>query len=190
MTDARPARDTPVGGVWSPGRRSLTLGLVFTITLVGFEGLAVATILNVINDDLHDINLLGWVFSAFFLGSLFGVIAAGYDADRHGPARPFVIGLVLFALGLLGGGLAPNMVVLVCPRDAGHRRGRDPARSRTSRSARLPRGAAAAHVRSAVDGMGAPRTGGARPERRGRRRRSAGVGCSSASCRSSRWPRA
>jgi MFS family permease len=103
-------------GVWTPGRRALTVGLVFTITLVGFEGLAIATILKVINDDLNDIGLLGWVFSAFFLGSLFGVVAAGRDADRNGPARPFIVGLALFAAGLVAGGLAPNMLVLVAAR--------------------------------------------------------------------------
>jgi MFS family permease len=103
-------------GVWSPGRRALTLGLFLTITLVAFEGLAVATILNIIEDDLQDIGLLGWVFSAFFLGSLFGIVAAGYDADRKGPARPFIVGLSLFALGLLGAGLAPSMVALVAAR--------------------------------------------------------------------------
>jgi MFS family permease len=103
-------------GVWTPGRRALTLGLVFTVTLVGFEGLAIATILKVIDDDLNDIGLAGWVFSAFFLGSLFGVVAAGYDADRKGPARPFLVGLGLFAVGLLAGGLAPNMLMLVTAR--------------------------------------------------------------------------
>ncbi len=103
-------------GVWSPGRRALTTGLVFTVTLVAFEALAIATILNVVNDDLHGIGLIGWVFSAFFLGSLFGVVAAGYDTDRGGPARPFVMGLVLFAGGLLAGGLAPNMLTLVVAR--------------------------------------------------------------------------
>src|SRR5262249_45240214 len=118
MTDALPAPETwPAGagegGVWSHGRRALTLGLVFTITLVGFESLAVTTILSAIHDDLHDITPLGWVFPAYFLGSLFGVVVAGYDADRRGPARPFVIGLLLFAAGLLGGGLAPSMAVLV-----------------------------------------------------------------------------
>ncbi len=110
------ADTTTSDGVWAPARRPLTLGLIFTITLVGFEGLAIATILNVINDDLRDISLIGWVFSAFFLGSLFGVVAAGYDADRTGPARPFVVGLALFAAGLLGSGLAPNMTVLVAAR--------------------------------------------------------------------------
>ena len=103
-------------GVWAPGRRALTTGLVFTITLVGFEGLAIATVLKVINDDLRDIGLLGWVFSAFFLGSLFGVVAAGREADRSGPARPFAAGLALFAIGLACGGLAPNMLALVAAR--------------------------------------------------------------------------
>ena len=72
--------------------------------------------LKIIEDDLHDLHLLGWVFSAFFLSSLFGVVAAGRDADRNGPARPFVAGLAFFALGLLLGGLAPNMLVLVAAR--------------------------------------------------------------------------
>src|SRR4029078_8488217 len=91
-------------------------GLVFPVTPVGFEGLAIATILKVIDDDLNDIGLAGWVFSAFFLGSLFGVVAAGDDADRRGPARPFLVGLGRFAAGLLAGGLAPNMLVLVLAR--------------------------------------------------------------------------
>jgi MFS family permease len=110
------AEETTTDGVWAPGRRALTLGLFFTITLVGFEGLAIATILKVINDDLHGTGLLGWVFSAFFLGSLFGIVAAGYDADHHGPARAFVAGLSLFGVGLLAGGLAPTMLVLVAAR--------------------------------------------------------------------------
>ena len=100
----------------APGRRALTVGLVFTVTLVGFEALAMATILKVLVDDLHGIGLIGWVFSAFFLGNLFGVVAAGYDTDRVGPARPFVVGLALFAGGLLAGGLAPNMLTLVIAR--------------------------------------------------------------------------
>jgi MFS family permease len=102
--------------VWAPGRRALTVGLVFTVTLVGFEALAMATILKILDDDLHGIGLIGWVFSAFFLGNLLGVVAAGYDTDRVGPARPFVVGLVLFAGGLLAGGLAPNMLSLVVAR--------------------------------------------------------------------------
>ena len=103
-------------GVLAPGRRALTLGLVITITLVGFEALAVATVMPLVSKDLGGIGLYGWVFSAFFLGSLVGIVAAGRAADRTGPARPFAIALVLFALGLLGAGCAPTMAWLVAAR--------------------------------------------------------------------------
>jgi MFS family permease len=94
----------------------LTFGLVLTITLVGFEALAVATVMPLVSKDLGGIGLYGWVFSAFFLGSLIGIVAAGRAADRTGPARPFSIGLVLFAIGLLGAGCAPTMAWLVAAR--------------------------------------------------------------------------
>ena len=42
----------PSDGVWAPGRRALTLGLVVTITLVGFEALAVATAMPAVEEDL------------------------------------------------------------------------------------------------------------------------------------------
>jgi MFS family permease len=108
--------DARTESVLAPGRRALTLGLVLTITLVGFEALAVATVMPLVSKDLGGIGLYGWVFSAFFLGSLIGIVAAGREADRAGPARPFAIALVLFAIGLLGAGLAPTMAWLVAAR--------------------------------------------------------------------------
>jgi MFS family permease len=110
-TDAGQSRETD--GVLAPGRRALTLGLVSTITLVGFEALAVATVLPDVSKDLGGIGLYGWVFSAFFLGNLVGIVAAGRSADRDGPAKPFVAGLVFFAVGLLAAGCAPSMAILV-----------------------------------------------------------------------------
>ena len=62
------------------------------------------------------IELYGWVFSAFFLGSLIGIVIVGGAIDRRGLALPFAIGLGLFAIGLLIGGLAPTMPVLVAGR--------------------------------------------------------------------------
>jgi MFS family permease len=107
-----PARE----GLWSPAYRSLTLGLVLTITLVASEALAVATILPDVRDDLGGIRLYGWVYSAFMLSSLIGIVAAGRAADRQGPAAPYATGLMLFAAGLVVGGLAPSMPVLVAGR--------------------------------------------------------------------------
>src|SRR2546423_6929855 len=93
--------------------RGLTVGLVLNVTFVAFEALAIATIMPLVADDLGGIALYGWVFSAFLLADLVGVVVAGELADRFGPALPFGAGLALFAVGLLIGGLAPSMPGLV-----------------------------------------------------------------------------
>jgi MFS family permease len=98
------------------GHRALTVGLVAMVTLVAFEALAVITILPHIADDLGGISWYGWVSTAFFLGTMVGIVFAGEQADRHGAGRPYVVGLVLFAIGLTVGGLAPSMPVLVVGR--------------------------------------------------------------------------
>jgi MFS family permease len=103
-------------GLWSPQRRALTLGLVLTVTFVASEALAVITVMPLVARDLHGLALYGWVFSTFQLASLVGIVVAGRDADRHGPARPYVGGLALFSAGLLVAGLAPSMWVLVAGR--------------------------------------------------------------------------
>jgi MFS family permease len=96
--------------------RGLTVGLVLNVTFVAFEALAIATIMPLVTADLGGIALYGWVFSAFLLADLVGIVVAGELADRFGPALPFGAGLALFALGLLIGGLAPSMPVLVAAR--------------------------------------------------------------------------
>jgi len=106
----------PAESLWAPERRALTLGLVLTITLIAAEALAVVTIMPQVARSLGGIHLYGWVFSAFLLGSMVGIVAAGREADRSGPARPYVAGVVLFAAGLVVAGLAPSMVVLVVGR--------------------------------------------------------------------------
>src|SRR5215469_11415043 len=104
------------GGLWSRQRRALTTGLVLTITFIASEALAVITIMPVVAKDLRGLSLYGWVFSAFKLGNVLGIVTAGRQADRYGPARPFLGGLVLFGAGLTIAGLAPTMLVLVAGR--------------------------------------------------------------------------
>jgi MFS family permease len=96
--------------------RPLTVGLVLTITLVAFSALAVETILPIVSDELGGVSLYGWVFSAFFLGSLASVIVAGGIADDRGTLLPYAVGLSLFALGLAIAGAAPAMAVIVAGR--------------------------------------------------------------------------
>jgi MFS family permease len=113
-----PRRGSAGDGVWAPHRRRLSLGLVLTITLVAFESLAISTVMPVVADDLGGLGLYGWVFSGFFLGNLFGIVTAGQAADARGTAFPFAVGLGLFSAGLLIGGLAPSMPILVAGRVA------------------------------------------------------------------------
>jgi MFS family permease len=104
------------GGLWSAERRPLTLGLVLTITLVATEALAITTAMPVVARDLGGLELYGLVFSAFFIGSLFGIVVVAGLIDRVGVVLPFVAGLVLFAIGLAIGGAAPSMTVLIAAR--------------------------------------------------------------------------
>jgi len=102
--------------LWSPDRRPLTIGLVLTITLVASEALAVTTAMPIVARDLGGLELFGWVFSAFFLGSLIGISVVGGLIDERGIAVPFVGGLILFGIGLLFCGLAQSMETVVVGR--------------------------------------------------------------------------
>jgi MFS family permease len=81
------------GGLWSPDRRALTIGLILTVTIVASESLAVATIMPIVADDLAAGSraLYGWVFSGFLLGSLVGIVLAGLLIDRAS-SRPICSG--------------------------------------------------------------------------------------------------
>src|SRR5258706_11450951 len=109
-------RRTSQDGLWSPGRRALTIGLVLNVTIVASEALAVGTVLPIVAKDLGGIDLYGWVFAGFFLGNLLGIVVAGMLIDLGGLARPFLMGIGLFSAGLLIGGLAPTMEILVVAR--------------------------------------------------------------------------
>ena len=119
VRDSRYAPRAPSGphddgtGLWSSHRRELTLGLVLTITLVAAEALAVSAAMPIVARDLGGDEQYGLVFSAFMVGSLLGIVIAGELIDRRGILFPFLVGLGLFAGGLLLAGLAPSMEVLI-----------------------------------------------------------------------------
>jgi MFS family permease len=89
---------------------------VLTVTFVASEALAVVTVMPVVARDLGGLRLYGWVFSGFMLGSVIGIVLAGREADRRGPAVPFAAGVVLFSAGLAVAGTAASMGVLVAGR--------------------------------------------------------------------------
>ncbi len=84
--------------------------------MVATEAMAISTVMPLVESDLGDIWLYGWAFSAFFLGDLIGIVVGGRAADRVHPVGPLLVGLVVFTVGLVVGGLAPSMAVLVAGR--------------------------------------------------------------------------
>ncbi len=90
--------------------------MVLVVSFVAFEAIAVATVLPVVLRHLGGLRLYGWAFSAFMLAQLVGIVVAGPMVDRIGLARPMVVAASLFAAGLVIGGTAPTMLVLVMGR--------------------------------------------------------------------------
>lgn len=115
MTDQNAAvADTD--GLWAPDRRAMTVGLVLLVTLVAFEALAVNTVMPEVKRELGGIALYGWVFSAFTLATIVSISVSGRAADTRGLAPVLAAGVILFSLGLVAGGAANSMGVLVAAR--------------------------------------------------------------------------
>jgi MFS family permease len=115
VAQSHPATAAPPS-IWSQAHRSLTIGLILTVSGAAFEALAVATTLPATVKDLGGLALYGWAFSAFMLANLIGITIAGAEADRQGPARPFIAGIATFVLGLIIVGLAPTMAIVILGR--------------------------------------------------------------------------
>jgi MFS family permease len=110
---ADPAR---TADLFTPAYRGLTLGLVSTITLIAVESLAIGTVMPIVVRELGDQELYGWVYAAFYLGNMLGIVLVGTALDRLPIRRPFAAGLVLYAAGLLVAGAAPSMPILIAAR--------------------------------------------------------------------------
>ena len=103
-------------GIFKPPYQTLTIGIILAVTMVAFEGLAVTTIAPSLAQDLHGFDLFGWIFSAYLLAQLTGTVIASHQIDQRGPAFPFIVGLVLFGLGLAMTAVAPNMLLAIAGR--------------------------------------------------------------------------
>src|ERR687893_3244635 len=94
-------------------RRRLTIGICINVIAIAFEVIAVATAMPVAARELNGLSYYAWSFSLFVIGMLFATVVAGRLADRMGPARPLVIGMIIFVVGLLLAGSAEHILQLV-----------------------------------------------------------------------------
>jgi MFS family permease len=104
--------DSPAG-LLSPALRATTIGVLALVSLHAFEALALTTVMPTIARDLDGAALYAMAFTATLAAGIVSIVWSGNLADRRGPRPPLLVGLVLFAVGLVVAGLAPTMVVLV-----------------------------------------------------------------------------
>jgi MFS family permease len=102
--------------LWTREHRITTVGLVLIVTLVAFEFMGVATALPTLVADLHGGRLYAWPIAAFTAASAIGTVVGGRISDRRGPGGPLLGAIVLFGIGLLIGGTAHSMAVLLAGR--------------------------------------------------------------------------
>ncbi len=83
---------------------------------MAFEALAVATAMPVAARALGGLRAYGLAFSLFLTTSMLGMVLAGSWTDRRGPRGPILIGLTLFATGLLVSGTASSFTGMLAGR--------------------------------------------------------------------------
>lgn len=103
-------------GAFSPALRFTTVGVFALGFLVAFEALAVTTAMPLAARDLDGTALYALAFSAFSAAGVIGNVLAGAWSDRGGPARPLLVGALLFTVGLVVSGTAWTMPGLIVGR--------------------------------------------------------------------------
>lgn len=96
--------------------RAVTVGIVGLVTLVAFEALAVSTAMPVVAADLGGIRSYGLAFSLFLTMTLLGTVVGGGWCDSAGPRAPILVGLGLFAGGLVVSGTAQTFTAMLLGR--------------------------------------------------------------------------
>lgn len=93
-----------------------TVALLIANFMGGLDATIVNTALPAITSDLNGIRLIGWISSAFLLGTAVTTVLWGRVGEIIGNKRTFQISVLLFIASSLAGGLANNMLMLIVAR--------------------------------------------------------------------------
>ncbi|MGZ0219547.1 MAG: MFS transporter [Acidimicrobiales bacterium] len=98
-------------GIWSGAYLPMTFATLTIVALVGFGTLALIAALSSIAEDLGQIGLLPWVFTAYLATSAIAVVVAGPVIDAIGVRRTFRITGIWFFLSTLAAAAAPSVAL-------------------------------------------------------------------------------
>lgn len=102
-----------------PSRRQFRLvflGLVLAVLLAALDQTIVATALPTIVGELHGLEHLSWVITAYMLAATIGLPIYGKLGDLVGRKGVFVAAIIVFLLGSMASGLAQDMPQLISAR--------------------------------------------------------------------------
>src|SRR5215467_9654255 len=88
-------------------------GLMLGMFLAALDQTIVATALPTIVGDLHGLNHIGWVVTAYLLAVAVVMPAYGKAGDLFGRKRVFQFAIVVFIAGSMAAGLSQTMVELI-----------------------------------------------------------------------------
>ena len=100
----------------STALRATTVGVLALVSLHAFEALALTTVMPTSPVTSTAPPSTPWPSPRRWASGIVSIVWSGNLADRRGPRPPLLIGLALFATGLVVAGLAPSMGVLVAAR--------------------------------------------------------------------------
>jgi MFS family permease len=102
--------------VFAPRYRTMSVGVLMSVTIVAFQALGVGTVMPAVARELDGLDRYGWAFSAFMLASVIGSVAAGQDADRAGPLRAYLGAIGSFGAGSILAASAGSWTLLLAGR--------------------------------------------------------------------------
>ena len=112
----QPAAGASDGGAAGPGRRQVRLifsALMLGMLLAALDQTIVATALPTITGDLHGLNHIGWVVTAYLLAVAVVMPVYGKVGDLFGRKPVFQFAIVVFLAGSAASGLAHSMDQLI-----------------------------------------------------------------------------
>lgn len=90
--------------------------ILLAMFAIGMMQIILATAMPVIVAEIGGGTLYAWAFSSYMLASLFTIPLFSKLADIYGKKKFYLLGMGIFALGSLYGGLAPGMTHLIAAR--------------------------------------------------------------------------
>lgn len=110
---------TPAGPAGEKDKRTvlfLFIGLMITMLLASLNQTVLSTALPTIVGELNGVDQMTWVITGYILASTIVMPVYGRISDQLGRKPVLVVAIILFIVGSIVGGLAPNIGILIAGR--------------------------------------------------------------------------